>query len=189
MKQIYTRTGDAGETSLRGGVRVAKDDPRIESNGQIDHLNALLGVVRAAISAVSARPPGLPLVSDFPDDSGVVSGYPADTVPLLRRIQSELMTIMSHIATPDGTVNPRQLDVDTLTTEMERAIDAFTAGRSVGFVVPGDTLVAAHIHVARTQCRTVERRLWTLNREHPLPAGVLTFFNRLSDYLFALTLI
>ena len=162
MKEIYTRTGDAGQTSLRDGVRVDKDDLRIEVNGQIDHLNALLGLVRSQAATGQAA--------------------------LLRRVQSELMVIMSHIATPDGSVNPRPLHVDELTSGMEEAIDRLTDGRTMGFTIPGDHPQAALLHVARTQTRTVERRLWTLHRQHPQPAAVLTFFNRLSDYLFALTL-
>jgi len=154
MKQIYTRTGDEGQTSLRGGVRVDKDDIRIETNGQIDHLNALLGVVR----------------NDVADE-------------LLLDIQRELMVIMSHIATPEGDDNPKPLRSKELTARMEQAIDALTAEKSVGFVIP-----CSMLHVARTQCRTVERRLWTLHRQYPVRPEVLRFFNRLSDYLFALAL-
>ncbi|MBR1449613.1 MAG: ATP:cob(I)alamin adenosyltransferase [Prevotella sp.] len=153
MKQIYTKTGDEGQTSLRGGVRVDKDDIRIETNGQIDHLNALLGVVR----------------QDVPDE-------------LLLEVQRCLLVVMSHIATPEGQVNPRPLSVDDLTARMEQAIDRLS-DRPVGFVVP-----EGMIHVARTQCRTVERRLWTLHRHYPVRPDVLRFFNRLSDYLFALAL-
>lgn len=158
MKQIYTKTGDAGKTSLRDGVRVDKDDLRIEVNGQIDHLNALLGVVRASMSLT----PGL-----------------------LCDIQRELMAVMSHIATPDGHANPRQLKSEELTLRMEQAIDQMNI-QPTGFVIPGESLVSAIIHTARTQTRTVERRLWSLSREHQVDAAVLIFFNRLSDYLFAL---
>ena len=147
MKQIYTKTGDQGTTSLRGGQRVPKDDPRIEANGQLDMLNALLGLL------------------------------PADA--LLSDVQRELMVVMSHVATPDGQQNPRQLHCDELTLRMEQAIDA-VASRSTGFVVPQGLW-----HVARAQCRTAERRLWTVNREHPLDASILRMVNRLSDYLFS----
>jgi ATP:cob(I)alamin adenosyltransferase len=162
MKNIYTRTGDEGETSLREGVRVAKDDLRIETNGQIDHLNALLGVIR----------------SQLPE---------GDTHKLIHTIQSELMTIMSHVATPEGKSNPRQLHTEQLTLQMEQAIDAVqTEG---GFVIPGNgSLLSAFIHLARTQTRTVERRLWTLSREHAVNESILRMMNRLSDYLFVLAL-
>lgn len=165
MKQIYTKTGDTGLTSLRGGVRVPKDDIRIETNGQIDHLNALLGIVRA-------------------NEKGCRNG--ADS--LIYAVQRELMIIMSHIATPDGEENPKPLHTDQLTDDMEQAIDSMTDDRTLAFVIPGDTLPSAFVHLARTQCRTVERRLWALQRQHTVSPTILTFFNRLSDYLFALSL-
>lgn len=163
MTILSTKTGDTGQTSLRDGVRVDKDDLRIEVNGQIDHLNALLGMVRTL-------------------------ALPDDELTLLHRVQCEFMVIMSHVATPDGHDNPRPLHVAELTAQMERAIDRMISGKSLGFTIPGDNPDRALVHVARTQTRTVERRLWTLHRQHPQPADVLIFFNRLSDYLFALTL-
>lgn len=161
MKQIYTKTGDKGETSLRDGVRVTKDDSRIETNGQLDQLNALLGVIRSMLK------------DDDADED------------LIHKIQLELMTIMSHIATPEGKTNPRPLHASELTQQMEIAINAErTMG---GFVVPGGgTTLSAFIHLARTQARTVERRLWTLSRQHFVDETILVMMNRLSDYLFVL---
>lgn len=136
-----------------------KDDIRIETNGQIDHLNALLGIVRTHC-----------------DDA------------LLRRVQQQLMVLMSHVATPQGEENPRPLQVDDLTAEMEQAIDRMAAQKPAGFVIPGDRPATVILHLARTQCRTVERRLWTLHRHYPLPTSVMMMMNRLSDYLFTLAL-
>jgi ATP:cob(I)alamin adenosyltransferase len=148
MKQIYTKTGDEGMTSLRDGVRVTKDDPRIEANGQIDQLNAHLGVVRSMLG----------------DDD-------ADR-NLIHAVQRELMVVMSHIATPDGGVNPRELHAQEIVAQLEQAIDH--ADYQGGFVVPGGgSQLAAFIHLARTQARTVERRLWSLHREHPVNQDVL----------------
>ena len=161
MKQIYTKTGDEGMTSLRDGVRVPKDDPRIETNGQIDQLNAHLGIVRSMLN----------------DDEG--------NRDLIHAVQRELMTIMSHIATPDGSINPRELHVTDLVQQMELAIDR--TDYQGGFVVPGGgSNLSAFIHLARTQARTVERCLWSLNREHPVNNDILLMMNRLSDYLFVL---
>ena len=163
MKQIYTKTGDEGMTSLRDGVRVAKDDLRIETNGQIDQLNALLGVVRSMLNETQ------------------------DVAPLqiIHAVQRELMTVMSHIATPEGSINPRELHAAEITAQLERAID--NADYQGGFVVPGGgSQLAAFIHLARTQVRTVERRLWSLHREHPVDSSILVMMNRLSDYLFVL---
>ncbi len=161
MKQIYTKTGDEGQTSLRDGVRVPKDDPRIEANGQIDQLNAHLGVVRSMLG----------------DDE--------ENSQLILAVQRELMTVMSHIATPDSSVNPRELHAKEITAQLERAIDH--ADYQGGFVVPGGgSQLAAFVHLARTQARTVERRLWSLHREHPVNNDILVMMNRLSDYLFVL---
>ena len=161
MKQIYTKTGDEGMTSLRDGVRVPKYDPRIEANGQIDQLNAHLGIVRSMLN----------------DDE--------ENRNLIHAVQRELMTIMSHIATPDGSVNPRELHVTDLVQQLEQAIDR--TDYQGGFVVQGGvTTLAALIHLARTQARTVERRLWSLNLEHPVNIGIMVMMNRLSDYLFVL---
>lgn len=161
MKQIYTKTGDEGLTSLRGGVRVPKDDPRIEANGQLDQLNAMLGIVRSMMTGDN------------------------DNCSLLHDLQRELMTVMSHIATPKGHTNPRELHAAAITARLEQAIDR--AGYQGGFVIPGDGApLSAFIHLARTQVRTVERCLWSLHREHPLDGAVMAMINRLSDYLFTL---
>lgn len=163
MKQIYTKTGDEGMTSLRDGVRVPKDDPRIETNGQIDQLNACLGVVRSMLDKTQDSAP----------------------LQLIHAVQRELMTVMSHIATPEGSSNPRELHVAVITAQLEQAIDS--AVYQGGFVVPGEgSRLSAFIHLARTQARTVERRLWSLHREHPVDNAVLVMMNRLSDYLFVL---
>ncbi len=163
MKQIYTKTGDEGMTSLREGVRVPKDDLRIETNGQIDQLNAYLGVVRSMLDETQ----------DFA------------SLQLIHAVQRELMTIMSHIATPEGSVNPRELHAAEITAQLEQAIDS--ADYQGGFVVPGGgSQLSAFVHLVRTHARMVERRLWSLHREHPVNSDVLVMMNRLSDYLFVL---
>ena len=163
MKQIYTKTGDEGMTRLRDGVRVPKDDPRIETNGQIDQLNAYLGVVRSMLDETQ----------DFA------------SLQLIHAVQRELMTVMSHIATPEDSVNPREFHAAEITSQLEQALDS--ADYQGGFVVPGGgSNLSAFIHLARTQARTVERRLWSLNREQPVNNEVMIMMNRLSDYLFVL---
>ena len=148
-------------TSLRDGVRVPKDDPRIEVNGQIDQLNAHLGIVRSMLGG------------DEVNQS------------LIHAVQHELMTVMSHIATPDSGVNPRELHSVELVQRLEQAIDQ--ADYKGGFVVPGGgSRLEAFIHLARTQARTVERHMWSLHREHPVDSGIMVMMNRLSDYLFVL---
>ena len=157
MKQLYTKTGDSGETSLRGGVRVSKNDLRIEANGEIDMLNSLLGLF-------------------------------AERSPLLTDIQRELMVVMSHVATPVGKANPKQLHVVELTERLEKLVDEVQAKTTSSrhFILPGGTPLSAHLQWARTVCRRAERRLWTLHREEPLNPDILKFVNRLSDGLFAM---
>ena len=139
-----------------------KDDMRIEVNGQIDMLNAMLGEVRAMLSADDVQR------------------------PLLLDIQRFLMLVMSHVATSDSHGESAQTSqTQYLTSRLEQVIDQ--AQGSGGLVIPGDTVLSARIHVARTQARTVERRLWSLHRVHPVNAQVLIFMNRLSDYLYAIS--
>ncbi len=157
MNKIYTKTGDSGTTSLRGGERVGKDDLRIEVNGLIDILNSQLGVVRASLK---------------------------EEKEYLLTLQKELMIIMSHIATPDRAENPKELHCKPLTASMEEKIDALP--HPDGFVIPGENALSSQIHLARSFARRVEVNLWKLNRTHRVKEEILVFFNRLSDYLFAL---
>lgn len=165
MNKVYTKTGDEGMTSLRGGVRVPKDDIRIEANGTIDLLNALIGKLRV-----------MPEIAD-------------EWEPFLLDIQKELMGIMSHIATPPGKNNPRQLHMEELIERMERKMDEVTAKieERTHFILPSGSLASAEIHIARTVARQAERRLWTVNREFPVNPAIMRFMNRLSDFLFIMT--
>lgn len=164
MKKIYTRTGDEGTTGLHGRSRVPKDDIRIEANGCLDELNALVGIIR----------------SFLPSDD--------EWQELLHVIQKELMVIMSHVATPPGVVNPNVLHAVELTGRCEKEMDAMmnTLVDHGYFLLPGGTVISAHLQFARTVARRAERRLWTLNREHPLDKGILCFINRLSDLFFVM---
>ena len=102
MKRVYTKTGDKGTTGIHGGMRVPKDDIRIEANGCLDELNAVIGIVRSMLSA---------------EDSWQ---------ELLHAVQRELMVVMSHVATPSGVVNPNPLSAAELTLRCEQEMDAMT---------------------------------------------------------------
>lgn len=161
--RIYTRGGDKGHTGIHGGERVEKDDIRIEANGTLDEVNAEIGIVRAL----------LPADHEWQD--------------LLGKIQREMMVVMSHVATP-STIrdkNPNRLSED-LVSFSEEQIDALAAQMEDNgyFILPGGSLVSAHLQLARTIARRAERRLWTLNRQDPVPAEILQFVNRLSDLFF-----
>ena len=161
--RIYTRGGDKGRTGIHGGERVDKDDIRIEANGTLDEVNAEIGVVRAL----------LPAGHEWHD--------------LLGKIQREMMVVMSHVATPSAIrdKNPNALSED-LVAFCEQQIDDLSAKMEDNgyFILPGGSLVSAHLQLARTIVRRAERRLWTLNRKDPVSPEILQFVNRLSDLFF-----
>ena len=165
--KIYTRTGDAGDTGLFGGGRVPKDDVRVEAYGDVDELNAVLGVAR------SVDP--LPRIDD-----------------LLFSIQRDLFSIGALLATPDRAKMEAHLSKASLDSrrisELERAIDACDTELDPlkTFILPGGTGKASALHFARTVCRRAERRVVTLGRETPIPDVVIIYLNRLSDLLFTL---
>ena len=171
MNRIYTRTGDSGTTGIHGGGRVAKDDIRIEANGTLDELNCQIGVVRSL------------LISQGPEPG------PAAYDKVLHEIQKNLMTVMSLVATPSAQreQNPNALP-ENLVAECEETMDALAEGIGPGlhFLLPGGTPVAAQLQLARAVCRRAERKLWTLNREDPVPQDILKYINRLSDLLFVM---
>jgi cob(I)alamin adenosyltransferase len=165
--KIYTKTGDAGTTGLFGGGRVGKDHPRVEAYGDVDELNAALGLARA--------------VEVMPRIDEVL-------VP----IQRDLFAIGALLATPDREKMRQHLEKARVDEErvaqLERAIDE--ADRELeplrAFVLPGGTPKAAALHVARTVCRRAERRVVRLQADEELPHLVVVYLNRLSDLLFTL---
>lgn len=164
--KIYTRGGDKGKTGIHGGQRVDKDDIRIEANGCIDELNSMIGVVR----------------SFLPQDH--------EWHKLLFTIQTEMMTVMSNVATPSDIreKNPNKLNED-IVSFIESEIDNLTNQMEDGnnyFILPGGNLVSSHLHMARTIARRGERRLWSLDKQDELPPLILQFINRLSDLFFTM---
>jgi len=165
--KIYTRTGDKGGTALFGGGRVGKDHPRVEAYGDVDELNAALGMARA--------------VELMPRIDEVI-------VP----IQRDLFAIGALLATPDhGKMREQLIKAridDARIAELEHAIDACESELDPlrSFIIPGGTPKAAALHVARTVCRRAERRVVHLSSEIELPSLVIVYLNRLSDLLFML---
>jgi len=156
--KIYTRTGDSGETSLIGGRRVRKTDPRIEAYGTIDELNAVIGLVRATSE------------DDLRD-------------PELHQIQEDLFSIGAQLASIDATEElpgPSPERVAALEASIDQMDMRLVPLRN--FILPGGCVAAAHLHVARTVCRRAERLVLSLNSES-LRSTVI-YLNRLSDYLF-----
>ena len=165
--KIYTRTGDAGDTGLFGGGRVGKDDPRVEAYGAVDELNAQLGLVRA--------------IEVMPRIDEVL-------VP----VQRDLFALGALLATPDREKMRQQLEKarldDARIAQLERAIDDCDAELEPlrAFILPGGTPKAAALHVARTVCRSAERRVIALRHVSEVPPMVIVYLNRLSDLLFVL---
>lgn len=158
--KIYTKTGDEGETGLWGGLRVAKDTMRVQAYGTVDECNAAIGVARAC-------------------------GPQSHLDPFLEAIQNQLFVVGSDLATPgDAVTIPRvsTTDVDSL----EHAIDTLETGLPAltQFILPGGTMLASQLHLARTICRRAERAVVTLAREEACSSVIGVYLNRLSDFLF-----
>jgi cob(I)alamin adenosyltransferase len=165
--KIYTKTGDEGETGLFGGERVPKDHRRVAAYGDVDEVNATLGLARAT------EP------TDFED-------------PLLQAIQRNLFAIGAELATPDPARLAKALGGPPLgeaeVTALEQAIDRLDAALPPlkVFILPGGTPKGATFHVARTVCRRAERSVVGLARETPVSPAIRHYLNRLSDLLFVL---
>lgn len=155
--KIYTRTGDSGETSLFGGTRIKKDDPRIDAYGTIDELNSFVGTARSSW-------PGSPI-----DDQ-------------LQSIQNDLFDIGAQLAAPGhdrfAGVDRRRID------ELETSIDAMERELTplANFILPAGSPAAANLHVTRTVCRRAERLVVSLR--DPALETTIVYLNRLSDFLF-----
>lgn len=163
--KIYTRAGDLGETGLFGGPRVGKDIARIEACGAVDELNSILGL------ALAASPP-------------------ESIERVVLRVQNELFEVGAELGTADpvahGTRTIAREHVRALEADIDRFEDSLKPLRQ--FILPGGTMVAAHLHHARAVCRRAERRLVTLTRssEKPISQELRAYMNRLSDLLFVL---
>jgi cob(I)alamin adenosyltransferase len=165
LTKIYTKKGDTGTTSLGGGQRVPKDDLRVQTYGAVDELNSQIGVA-LAIGLCQRLSEELP------------------------KIQNELFDLGSDLCFleedkqkfPLPQVEARHVE------KLERLIDEMNevVGPLENFILPGGSLGAAQLHVARTICRFAEREAAALAREQPIGAHVLSYLNRLSDALFVM---
>ncbi len=167
--RIYTRTGDQGDTGLFGGGRVPKDHPRVEAYGDVDELNAVLGLARSIEM--------MPRIDE-----------------VLAPIQRDLFSLGALLATPQPDKVKQQLEKARIDEEriaqLERAIDDGEAELEPleAFILPGGTPKSAALHVARTVCRRAERRVIALAHDAAItvPPIVIVYLNRLSDLLFVL---
>ena len=163
---IYTKTGDAGRTSLVGGTRVSKTDDRLEAYGTVDELNAFLGLLETYLTDEHDR-------------------------TFVRQVQNELFAVGSYLATDQSKTKLRASSqvapgqVESLEHEIDR-LDENLPPLSA-FVLPGGSRGAAVCHVCRTVCRRAERRILALAEKVDMTPELLAYINRLSDYLFVLS--
>ena len=172
LSRIYTKTGDKGQTALVGGKMVAKDSPRIEAYGNVDELNAVLGLVRKA----NRDEPG-------PDAAK------ARIDAILQRAQNELFNLGSLLATLPEDLDPKQPRIEARHVEaLERDIDELNEHLPPlrSFTLPGGGWVSSYLHLARTVCRRAERAIVHLAAQEPVDAECVRYVNRLSDALYVI---
>jgi len=165
--KIYTKTGDSGDTGLIDGSRVQKDDPRVSAYGDIDELQAMLGVIK----------------------SGLPSGSPLGT--LLMTIQKDLFSLSARLADPKDKIAERKEKVvtgDARIEPLEGEIDHREAELPPlkAFILAGGGPTGAQLHLARTICRRAERSVVGLGHRVPIDPVIGTYLNRLSDLLFVM---
>jgi len=156
--KIYTKTGDTGETGLRGGRRVKKNDPRVAAYGEVDELNSVIGLAS--------------------------SQAPKEFHSTLTQIQNELFIVGAILSAEKGDAKAGTLTEEAV-TRLESEIDRMDGGlpQLTSFILPGGAPAGATLHLARTVCRRAERALCELG-EGEYPAIVERYINRLSDFLF-----
>lgn len=165
LNKIYTRTGDDGSTGLVDGSRSAKDAPRMAAIGDVDELNATLGVVALHLGG--------------------------EALVRVRMIQNDLFDLGADLATPGEDFTPGEMTlriVGNQITRLEDELDAMNADLAPlsSFILPGGTPAGAALHIARTTCRRAERSAVTAAKHVSLNPLALAYLNRLSDYLFVM---
>lgn len=165
ITKVYTRTGDRGQTSIVGGIRVSKASARLEAYGTVDELSSHLGLLAAMLSE-----------GEYHD--------------MIIRVQNNLFNVCTNLAT-DQSQTPlydsaklADGEIELLEKEVDRMMKLLPERQ--GFILPGGTPVAAQAHVCRTVCRRAERRIVALSEVAQISSETLQYVNRLSDYLFVL---
>jgi cob(I)alamin adenosyltransferase len=163
LTRIYTRAGDAGETSLGDGSRVAKTDLRIEAYGTVDELNSVVGFALAG-------------------------ELPAEFRPWLEQVQNDLFDLGADLSVPLEDERERLRVAPGQVERLEELCDLVNEELEPlkSFVLPGGTEAAARLHVARAVCRRAERRSVALAEAHDVNPAALAYLNRLSDLIFIL---
>ncbi len=166
-KRIYTRTGDDGTTSLFGGERVAKGNPRIEAYGTVDETNSIVGLARAHLRGEPGQEELDPVLGDIQEELFVLGAdlaTPLDAKPVVERIEE------AHIEALEERIDRFEADLPGLDR----------------FILPGGTPAGASLHSARTVCRRAERSSVEAKTSTPINEQVIIYLNRLSDLFFVL---
>ncbi|MDL2240496.1 cob(I)yrinic acid a,c-diamide adenosyltransferase [Bacteroidales bacterium OttesenSCG-928-K03] len=164
--KIYTKSGDKGKTSLIGNERVDKNDERVEAYGTLDELNAYLGLIKTL-------------------------EIPNETKEFIEKIQTTIFDVSAYIACSSEEIckkySPAKIGV---IEEMEKEIDNISEKlpKQFQFSIPANNILSAQINICRTICRRAERCIAAVKEDFHEKEFVLTFVNRLSDYLYALYL-
>ena len=160
--KAYSGTGDKGETSLYGGTRVEKADPRVEAYGAVDELNSQLGLARAHIKVKKLE-------------------------QILKNIQKDLWILGGDLASELVTANVPRITKEQL-VRIEGVTDELNSGlpQLRRFILPGGSVPGAELHVARAVCRRAERRIVALSKIESINPEVPPYINRLSSMLFVL---
>ena len=166
-KRIYTRTGDDGTTSLFGGERVGKGNPRIDAYGTVDETNSIVGLARAHLRDEPGEEELDPVLGDLQDELFVVGAdlaTPLNAEPVVERIEED------HVSALEDRIDRFDADLPSLDR----------------FILPGGTPVGASLHSARTVCRRAERRSVEASTSTPINEQAIVYLNRLSDLFFVL---
>lgn len=174
LNRIYTRGGDAGQTSLGRGERVPKHDIRVEAYGTTDEANSVIGLARNAIARAGSSDPRL-----------------AEADAMLGRIQNDLFDLGADLCTPEGKTKRDEQALRMVASQVERLeheIDAMNAELQPlkSFILPGGSEAASWLHLARTVSRRAERCMTHLATEQTINPEAIKYINRLSDHLFVL---
>ena len=167
LNKIYTKAGDGGRTRLGDNSEVEKTDIRVDAYGEADELNTCLGIALC-----------------YAREDELLAG-------LLKQIQNDLFDLGADLCWPlESLVEgvPRLSVTDGQVIRLEEQIDKFnqSLGALRSFVLPGGSLLAGHLHLARAVCRRVERRVWLLGQREDVNENIGIYLNRLSDLLFVL---
>jgi cob(I)alamin adenosyltransferase len=189
---LYTRGGDKGETSLFGGDRVAKDDPRITAYGEVDELNAVMGW---SVAAIGAQAGASPAGAGGGGDSGVAAGAGStrgsvtEIGEVVLRESSRLFTLGAQLATPPAARAGAGLPEwkADCSQQLENEIDRWSGELPPlkNFILPTGSELSCRLQIARTVCRRAERRLVALGCAED--SDFVVYLNRLSDWLFCLS--